>query len=116
MTNLLIFNFHLDVVVLRRSYFGSGSGAIYLDSVVCNGSERTLQHCTANPIGIHDCDHSEDAGVRCGGIIFFCCSHIRRKKGTYMYILILIKRKWGNYIRLLCTMFFFFNFAFTFKE
>ena len=59
--------FHADVVALRRSYFGSGSGVIYLDSVVCNGSERTLQQCTANPIGVHDCDHSEDAGVRCGG-------------------------------------------------
>ena len=90
MTNLLIFNFHIDVVVLRRSYFGSGSGAIYLDSVVCNGSERTLQHCTANPIGIHDCDHSEDAGVRCGGIIFFLFLPYKEKEGylhvhTYTY-------------------------------
>ena len=67
--------FYSDVVVLRRSYFGSGSGAIYLDSVVCNGSERTLQQCAANPIGVHNCDHSEDAGVRCGGIIFLCCTH-----------------------------------------
>ena len=72
---ILIFIFHVDVVVLRRSYFGSGSGVIYLDSVVCNGSERTLQQCTANPVGVHDCDHSEDAGVRCGGK-YFCCTHI----------------------------------------
>ena len=81
---------------------------IYLDSVVCNGSERTLQQCTANPVGVHDCDHSEDAGVRCGGIIFLLHPYlVRRKRDTYMYILILIRRKRGNYIRLLCTMLFF---------
>ena len=55
------------MVALGRAYFGSGSGAIYLDSVVCNGSEGALQQCTASPIGVHNCDHSEDAGVRCGG-------------------------------------------------
>ena len=63
----LIWASHADVVALGRSYFGSGSGVIYLDSVVCNGSERTLQQCAANPIGVHNCDHSEDAGVKCGG-------------------------------------------------
>ena len=56
-----------DVVALGRAYVGSGSGAIYLDSVVCNGSEGALLQCTASPIGVHNCDHSEDAGVRCGG-------------------------------------------------
>ena len=64
----LIWASYADVVALGRSYFGSGSGVIYLDSVVCNGSERTLQQCTANPIGVHNCDHSEDAGVKCGGM------------------------------------------------
>ena len=61
------------MVALGRSYFGSGSRAIYLDSVVCNGSERTLQQCAANPIGVHNCDHSEDAGVRCGGTSVLSC-------------------------------------------
>jgi len=62
-------SFFSDVVALGRAYFGSGSGEIYLDSVVCNGSEGTLLQCTADPIGVHNCEHSEDAGVRCGGII-----------------------------------------------
>ena len=56
------------MVALGRAYFGSGSGEIYLDSVMCNGSEGALQQCTASPIGVHNCDHSEDAGVRCGGM------------------------------------------------
>ena len=53
------------------AYFGSGSGAILLDNVVCRGTESSLLECNTNPIGLHNCDHSEDAGVRCEGINIF---------------------------------------------
>ena len=56
-----------DVVALGDAYFGSGTGDIFLDSVVCSGEEAALQNCTASPVGVHNCDHFEDAGVRCGG-------------------------------------------------
>ena len=55
-------------VPLSRAYFGSGSGDIFLDNVVCRGTESSLLQCNINLIGQHDCDHSEDAGVRCEGI------------------------------------------------
>ena len=45
--------------------FGQGTGRIFLDDVMCRGSEPSLIVCPANPIGIHDCGHSEDAGVQC---------------------------------------------------
>jgi deleted-in-malignant-brain-tumors protein 1 len=45
--------------------FGQGTGSIILDNVQCTGSELTLLSCTANPIGTHNCAHSEDAGVTC---------------------------------------------------
>ena len=49
-----------------RAGFGSGLGPIYLDDVVCVGTEARLIDCsTQTPTGIHNCDHSEDAGVRC---------------------------------------------------
>jgi deleted-in-malignant-brain-tumors protein 1 len=54
-----------DVVPLRRAAFGSGSGEILLDNVFCRGDESSLLECRSNPIGEHNCDHSEDAGVRC---------------------------------------------------
>lgn len=51
---------------VQRAGYGSGLGPIYLDNVVCDGTEARLIDCsTQNPTGTHNCDHSEDAGVRC---------------------------------------------------
>ena len=57
----------VGAVALSRATFGQGTGSIWLDQVVCVGTEGRLADCRANPIGNHDCSHSEDAGVRCGG-------------------------------------------------
>ncbi len=45
--------------------FDSGAGNIWLDQVNCRGTETRLIDCPANPLGFHNCVHSEDAGVRC---------------------------------------------------
>jgi hypothetical protein len=53
----------VDVVPLREAHFGQGTGDIFLDELLCNGTERTLQECPSD--SSHNCNHEEDAGVRC---------------------------------------------------
>ncbi|MCI4394367.1 hypothetical protein PGIGA_G00167850 [Pangasianodon gigas] len=48
-----------------ESFFGPGVGNILLDNVKCTGTELSLQQCSHIPWDVHNCDHSEDAGVTC---------------------------------------------------
>ena len=57
-----------------RSYSGSASygpgiGPIFFDNVDCSGSEEYLVNCSSQPIGDHNCNHFEDAGVLCEGML-----------------------------------------------
>ena len=61
----IILNLLSDVVARGGAYFGAGNGSIFLDSVVCTGTEDRLTDCPASTE--HTCGHSQDAGVQCGG-------------------------------------------------
>ena len=63
-----IFFVHVGAVGYQGGHFAPGSGSIFLDNVVCFGTESSLLHCNHNAIGTNDCSHSEDAGVACLGI------------------------------------------------
>ena len=55
-----------DVVPVKKAGFGRGnSRPIQLDNVACDGSEQNISQCTYD--SVTNCDHSEDAGVMCGG-------------------------------------------------
>ena len=45
--------------------FGRGTGETLLDDVECTGNEDSLFQCKHRGIGVEDCHHGEDAGVRC---------------------------------------------------
>ncbi|XP_071316526.1 scavenger receptor cysteine-rich domain-containing group B protein [Trachinotus anak] len=48
-----------------EAFFGPGSGTILLDNLKCSGAEASLQECSHISWNVHNCDHSEDAGVTC---------------------------------------------------
>ena len=72
----------IGAAFLGSVYFGAGSGNIFLDDVICSGSESTILQCSHSLVGRHNCNHGEDGSVNCSdsGIenydisVVFCCS------------------------------------------
>ena len=49
------------------SYYGEGSGPIWLDNVDCTGLENSMGECSHSGWGVHSstCNHGKDAAVLC---------------------------------------------------
>jgi hypothetical protein len=63
-TMIYIHNYIVMTGAQALTTYPAGSGPIYLDNVACSGSELTLAQCTYDS-HTEDCQHVEDAGVRC---------------------------------------------------
>ena len=49
--------------------FGSGTGNIYLDNVICSVNDTVLASCGHYGVGITvNCYHSKDVGITCNGV------------------------------------------------
>ena len=55
---------YIAVFAYSLAEYGSGSAWIWMDEVACNGSENGLLNCRFDR-HTADCDHSEDAAVKC---------------------------------------------------
>ena len=55
------------VTTTTMAYYGEGRGYIWLNYLLCKGSETRLIDCYHNEFAASSCEHSEDAGVVCNG-------------------------------------------------
>ena len=64
---LINYNYVIRIGALGQqgAHYGEGTGKIHLDEMGCSGNESDLLLCSHLPVGVHDCEHKEDAGVRC---------------------------------------------------
>ena len=53
-----------DAMPLLQASFGVGSGMI-VENIRCNGTERQIVDCNVRDVTDGECNHNEDAGVRC---------------------------------------------------
>ena len=66
----------LAIAAFQSATYGEGTGAIFLSNVNCIGTETRLLSCSHSGIGMHNCVHSEDACVKCEGIIIYITIHL----------------------------------------
>ncbi|KAM7009825.1 scavenger receptor cysteine-rich domain-containing protein DMBT1-like [Tautogolabrus adspersus] len=50
---------------LQNAAFDQGSGPIWLDDVGCSSNETSITECRHPGLGVHNCNHVEDASVVC---------------------------------------------------
>ena len=79
-TNLVKFLPFSDAVAVRGAFYGNGSGDI-LNNLQCTGDEQSLLECEMIESSLRSkrsCNHSEDAGVKCGGTCMECLQPARK--------------------------------------
>ncbi|XP_077586729.1 lysyl oxidase homolog 3B isoform X1 [Stigmatopora nigra] len=64
---------------------GQGVGPIYMNEVKCSGQERSIWNCPFKNITSEDCQHTEDAAVRCNVPYMGLDNSIRLGGGRSLY-------------------------------
>ena len=67
-------------IATSGSYFGEGSGRIYLSGLQCTSDDLRLIDCDRSATEV--CQHSEDAGVICVGMITLIMSLLQLREST----------------------------------
>jgi len=54
-----------------NSYFGVGTGPLFIQQSSCSGSETSLLGCSTQYLPTYTCNHYQDVGVTCEGMLYF---------------------------------------------
>ena len=78
------------VAALSGASFGRGYGPRNEYFVQCRGNEKTVFECQHSGLGVHNCDHDEDAGAQCGecGCIVCIITQIMVNKKVDLYLIV----------------------------
>ena len=80
----------IGAAFLENAYYGAGSGSIYLDDVICSGSESTILQCSHSLVGRHSCDHGDDVSVNCSD------SGIEHYDIFVVFVAVVVKESFDN--------------------
>ncbi|XP_035850743.1 lysyl oxidase homolog 3B isoform X3 [Sander lucioperca] len=84
---------------LTGARMGQGMGPIYMNEVKCLGQEKSIWNCPFKNITSEDCQHSEDAAVRCNLPYMGFENSIRIAGGRSSYegrVEVQVGSKWGT--------------------
>uniref|UniRef100_A0A669EP76 Lysyl oxidase homolog n=1 Tax=Oreochromis niloticus TaxID=8128 RepID=A0A669EP76_ORENI len=84
---------------LTGARMGQGMGPIYMNEVKCLGQERSIWDCPVKNITSENCQHSEDAAVRCNVPYMGLETSIRIVGGRSSYegrVEVQVGSKWGT--------------------
>ena len=96
--------FYTSPIAARsKEYYGQGSGQIWLDNLKCNGNEITIGECPHAGWGMHDCEHSEDAGVECypengDSNVYFCTKYFMYEMVQFTWTTCISSCKWTHMV------------------
>ena len=63
-----VFLFFVDCTSVPYDKRSSGPGLVWLDEILCSGTEQNLLACPHDGLKVGNCSNDEDAGVRCTGM------------------------------------------------
>lgn len=81
-------NLYIGATAFSNAFYGMTVGPIHVSNVECTGNETGLIDCVYDSIPSTGCDHSDDAGVLCQGIMYLASSlHVTFKSCTVLLTL-----------------------------